>query len=118
VIQTSRDNNSSLTDDGSSYHHRNHEVIMDCIRLLNVSRVRALDDSRKAASARALAQPRTSFCVRTADENHQFVFQAASKRDRDAAVLAWKIVISRFAALAVSEDATALLQEFFVLRRD
>jgi hypothetical protein len=83
--------------------------------LLHVARIRACDDPNEITTTDPLPlflQPSTSFCVRTHDE--RFYFQAKDKAARDAIVTQWKAAIARFAALAVLEDATAILHEFFV----
>jgi hypothetical protein len=79
--------------------------------LLNIVRVRATDmiDRRK----HPLALTACSLWVKT-NENTEYLFQAESEAVRNAIVRQWKLVIARFATLAVLGEADRILAEFFV----
>lgn len=80
------------------------------VRLLNVCRVLPLDDIDR--SKYPLARASHSFVIRLV-HGEEFVFEAASEKDRDAIVSRWKLVIARLAMLAVFEDIDAMSSEFF-----
>jgi hypothetical protein len=82
------------------------------VPLLHVCRIRP----HAATSTDTLARPSCSLTVRTAS-GQEHVFECASQEARDCLVEQWKLCVARFAALAVLEDATAILSEFFTVQQ-
>jgi hypothetical protein len=77
------------------------------IRLLNLCRIIVTFDR----SLCPMARPSRSFLIRTA--NGDYIFEAASTEERDEIVCRWKLVVARFATLAVMEDMETISKEFF-----
>lgn len=79
--------------------------------LLNIVRVRATEVIDR--TKHPLALKACSLWVKTS-ENDEYLFQAESEAVRNTIVRQWKLVIARFATLAVLGEADRILAEFFV----
>jgi hypothetical protein len=60
-----------------------------------------------------MCQRSTSIVVRTIS-HETFYFQASTILERDSIVHQWKVTIARLASLAVLDDTSSLLHEFFL----
>jgi len=85
------------------------------MRLLNVCRVLPLEDIDRAKYP--LARASHSFALKMV-HGEEFIFEAASERERDLIVSRWKLVVARLAMLAVFEDIDSMAREFFTQMAD
>ena len=78
------------------------------IALLSICRVIEIDRSKKGIdrSKYPLARQSCSFLLRTCDKE-EFVFEARTKAERDTVTRRLKMVISRLASLAITDNDTA-----------
>jgi hypothetical protein len=80
------------------------------MRILNTCRIAPCSSLDKAQYP--LARSAYSFIVKTC-QNQEFVLEAQSEAQRDLICERWKMVVARFASLAVTEDIDTIAQEFF-----
>jgi hypothetical protein len=82
------------------------------LRLLQIGRVRPVTTG-SGTDVPAMCRMSTSLVVRTIF-HETFYFQASTIQERDSIVHQWKVTIARLATLAVLEDTTSLINEFFL----
>ena len=88
------------------------------LRLLHICRVRPVTTGGLICGTNvpAMCRRSTSLVVKNI-YNQTFYFQASTIEERDSIVHQWKVTIARLATLAVLEDTTSLVNEFFLDQR-
>jgi len=81
------------------------------ICLLNICRI--MEANKLNRKKYPFAKKCCSFIIRTS-EDEEFVFETASKQERDEIVYTWKLVVARLASQAVVGDGEGMVGEFFV----